>query len=330
MPKTPRFIIYFQAIALFCCFVPIARANDGAVERTPSGLVFKKIDSVSIDKEVLVISRNKVEVSYEFRNNADKDVDTDVAFPIPNYNYVEMNVTADPAFDDFMVQVNGKQIKYEVAAKALLKGKDYTKLLTDKGITVHDYNATNTEKPLNSKSYGDRLITSILKQIGPDKDKYVNLGLISEDGFPNWKVSKTYVWRQRFPKNSTVNIKHSYTPCYGVDQFYSNPGYKEALPTYLKQSCLDQKNSAMIMHGYTEKNRLLRETVTYILKTANTWQQPIKEFTVLIEKNSDEFLGVCFDGKINAHSLLLYRATIKDYRPSKDLKVHWIKKVTDK
>jgi len=310
-----KLICFFQVAVLVCFISSVARANDTATEITPAGLIFKTIDSVSIEKEDLKISREKIEVFYAFRNNSDKDIVTDVAFPIPNYDYVEMNVTANPAFEDFTVFADGVRIQYEVVARALLNGKDYTELLAKKGITIHNFGGSQA---------------SILNKIGQDKDNFMRLGLIEADGQPNWTVSKSYVWRQKFPKNSIVKITHSYTPCYGFDQFYSNPGYLEALPVFVRNSCVAGKEAATIMNGYTNKNRLVRDTVTYILKTANNWKKSIKEFKIQIEKKSDEFIGICFDGKANAVSPLRFEATLMNYSPSSDLEVHWIRKLTDK
>jgi hypothetical protein len=308
-------------------------ANDSAAERIPAGLKFKTMRDISIEKEELYISKKKIEVSYIFRNNSDKDIVTEVAFPIPNYEYVEMNVTGNPWFEDFTVIVDGEKIKYEIVARALLKGKDFTDKLKMKGITIHDFNATNTEKPkrrLSSNAEHNAFIgpqkASIVKMLGDDKDEFIKLGLIENDGQPNWVVSKSYVWTQNFPKNSAIRIKHIYTPCYGSDQHFFD--YNETLESFIKENCIDTDSAVRLKKNFTEKNWLLRETVSYILQTANNWKKPIKEFRLHIGGEKADIMGICFDKKVSPVSPDKYEAVLTDYVPSNDLKVYWIHKKT--
>lgn len=260
---------------------------------------------------------------------------TETVFPIPNYGYVEMNVAGDPWFEDFTVIVNGQKIKYGIVARALLKGKDFTEKLEMKRISIHDFNASHTEKPHRRLSLGadhnafrNAQCAYILKMLGDDKDEFIKLGLIENDGQPNWSVSKSYLWTQHFPRNGTVSIKHSYTPCFGFDQHFFD--YNETFESFVQENCIDPDSAAGLKRDLTEKNWLLRETVSYILQTANNWKKPIREFKLHVVRQDADIMGVCFDKKITAVSRDKYEAIVTDYVPSKDLKVHWIHKKTIK
>jgi hypothetical protein len=54
--------------------VPLAVADDGFSELGAGGLVFSKTNAISMEKEVLQISPDRINVSYEFRNLTSRDV----------------------------------------------------------------------------------------------------------------------------------------------------------------------------------------------------------------------------------------------------------------
>ena len=60
-------------------------ANDGAAEVALGGIRLKQERRVAMVKERLFISKKKVRVEYEFRNESSEDVTTDIAFPIPDF-----------------------------------------------------------------------------------------------------------------------------------------------------------------------------------------------------------------------------------------------------
>ena len=62
-----------------------ARANDSAAVLEAGGIVLARTDAVAMESEDLVIGREKVSVSYVFRNVSGKDQDLRVAFPVPEH-----------------------------------------------------------------------------------------------------------------------------------------------------------------------------------------------------------------------------------------------------
>ena len=64
-----------------------ALADDSAASIAAGGLVARRETRIVMAKEVLRISPNKVVVDYDFRNDTDQDVTTEVAFPVPPYSY---------------------------------------------------------------------------------------------------------------------------------------------------------------------------------------------------------------------------------------------------
>ena len=61
-----------------------ALANDFVAGLGAGGLILGRTDAITMDKEDLFISMDEVKVDYVFRNTTDKDVETIVAFPMPD------------------------------------------------------------------------------------------------------------------------------------------------------------------------------------------------------------------------------------------------------
>src|ERR1700739_4093850 len=99
-----------------------------------------------MEKERLTISEAKVTVDYEFLDETDKDITTEVAFPIPPYGDAIFTNAPVPYFDDFRLWVGGKELKYNVNARAELEGKDYTNLLKEMGIDITSFGVWDTDR----------------------------------------------------------------------------------------------------------------------------------------------------------------------------------------
>lgn len=106
--------------ALFATSAPV-RANDSAAELGAGGLVFVKSEGVVMEREELTISQSKVQVAYVFRNDSRADVDTRVAFPVPEWDEEdEGDLELDRKGKNpmgFSVIVDGKPVRFETERK---------------------------------------------------------------------------------------------------------------------------------------------------------------------------------------------------------------------
>ena len=64
-------------------------ANDSDASVALGGVQLTREPRISMESERLTISLSKITVEYEFLNESDKDITTDVAFPIPPYENTE-------------------------------------------------------------------------------------------------------------------------------------------------------------------------------------------------------------------------------------------------
>ena len=93
-----------------------AFANDSVAERGAGGLILSRTDAVSMLSENLSISATRVDVDYVFRNETDADVETIVAFPMPDISASpnEMTNLPDDQSDNFLgfqVSFDGNAVK---------------------------------------------------------------------------------------------------------------------------------------------------------------------------------------------------------------------------
>src|SRR6266568_7040160 len=111
----PKFSKARAALLLVCMLgiATVAQADDSAAAIAAGGLVARRESRVVMAKEVLKISPSKVIVDYDFRNDTDEDVTTEVAFPIPPYeNDWAQEDVKEQSFAGFKLWVNGESKAY--------------------------------------------------------------------------------------------------------------------------------------------------------------------------------------------------------------------------
>ena len=296
----------------------ISQANDMPMAGIiANGIVVKDENNIQIEKETLYISNSLIEVSYEFKNLSTADITTEVAFPIPQHRYDPTGHITHPVHGDFKLIVNGKAVKCALHARALFKDKDYTSLLASMNVSIVDFG--------NNNKFFERLNKDNQKTL-------LDIGLVTNDPaegvMPQWSVDATYYWKQPFPANKTVNIKHSYRPnTYSATHYFKAGRSFEAaeeIESLAKEYCLSKDIKKWMGNTW---GGFRYEQVSYILTTANHWKKPIKEFHIIIEpaKYSDFKVSTCFEfGKLKRVGKTRYVGTFKDYIPDKEVEVHFL------
>jgi len=310
-------------LALLALALP-SRADDSAASVSTGGIILTREARITMAKEVLVISLAKITVDYDFRNDTDQNITTEVAFPVPPYNAGEdFTASGMRPFDDFKLWVEGKPEKYEVESKAMLNGHDYTSLLTKLGVDVPS---------LGHYVSGDTLIVHDYDKLSKvNKEQLIRLGLIDADGNgpagprpnvePLWTVEKKYHWLQTFPAHSITRIRHEYSPAFGFeyinanllskqgqdaamaealaiqqkDKTYDESGYIKSEIAILQSACIDPSLQRRLLAVVTNNNTIPlkniagdampTEWVDFILTTANSWKTPIEDFELIVDKS---------------------------------------------
>jgi len=350
-----RYGAFAAAVTLLGGIRVVTHADDSAASVAVGGIQLRREADISMEKEILTISEAKVTVEYEFLNETDKDITTVVAFPIPRYDIGFNDAGGTRDFNDFRLWVEGREVKYNTEARAKLRGKDYTDLLKGLGIDIASFGGWDEDR--NGTPIGP--ITRL-----PDQElqRLSSIGLInsdrgaSDDKLPLWDVLKSYYWTQTFPAHKILHVRHEYTPSMGFQEINpdaldpevrkkrlaedrekaQSPGALAADENYyntISNSCVEPSLRKGLMKQALKKygqdtGSIEMAWVDFILTTANSWKTPIKDFTLIIDRQSasryaipPQYVSLCWDGPIEKTAEGHFVAHKTNFVPEKELHV---------
>jgi hypothetical protein len=294
-------------------------ANDSAASTGAGGLQLTREARISMRKEGLFISTEKVRVEYEFVNDTDQTVVTEVAFPIPDFTFEFDDPGGPRSMDDFKVWVEGKEVEYKTEIKTSAKGRDITPLLNRYEVDANSFGHFDWKTNQSS---------DFAKLPADARQELVRAGAFNADvdSFPAWTVSKTYHWPQAFPSHGILHVVHEYRPIKGFtrievheldpdrrkqeiadekEKLAANNAKRDAslldeitwLDHQISEFCVDKNTRDGLVSAVSARQRMPRTKgegswgeyvgflwVDYILTTANSWKTPIQNFELVIEK----------------------------------------------
>lgn len=147
--------------------------------------------------------------------------------------------------------------------------------------------------------------------------------------FGSWENYVTYTWKQTFKVHQKLIVSHTYTPlgsggsggCYPSD--YS--------PTEIdKQYCIDSKTANKLSSLANDDRNwcsypcLPGTEISYILRTANTWKDGIRDFHLILRtKTPTETVSTCFSNAIQQTNPTIYEVKLKNFKPKEDLSLYF-------
>lgn len=322
------------AAALLTAFCGGASANDTAAEIGAGGLVYARSGEVSLESETLYLSLDKVTVDYVFRNNESYDVETVVAFPMPDIEMSPDGNAAIPRLEDnflgFTVEADGQAITPELQQRAWAKGVDVTDLLTASGLPVSPfgyYDGTFDFTSLPQATLADFVERGIVWALYDQGE-----GKFVAPIEPSWTLRSAYWWRMTFPANADVSVHHEYTPAAGgtVGVFFLEE--EELAARYEDKYCTDasfvravkKRQDAATARGeigYTER------WLSYVLTTGANWAGLIRHFRLIIDKGSvDNLVSFCGEG-VKKTGPTTFEMEKTDFWPERDLDLLFVTKV---
>lgn len=322
MTKYLRSIAFAGTLLATVPAAPVVHANDSTAAFGIGGLTLAKSGDIRMDSEVLRISRDRISVDYRFTNTSAKDVDTIVAFPLPDVE----NGTERPAWDfrgelGFQTTIDGAPVGYEIVQTACFEGRDITARLQAAGLPimpVHDV----FDPAVN------RLPADVRKGLIGDR-------LIAEDGTDGkqtlwaafWTVSTSVTRRQVFPAGKTVAVSHSYKPFTGgsVGGRFDRVYRKEADFAKIRaEYCIEDSFVAGLDKRLKAAgtNAAYSEVwISYVLTSGANWKGPIGDFRMTIDKGSpDALVSFCADG-VKKIAPTVFEVAKKDFTPKRDVQV---------
>ena len=316
---------------LAMCAAP-ALANDTMAELKTGGLAYVRTGDISMDQEKLFISATEVRVDYVFENTSDKDVESVVAFPMPDVkgdvdSMVDTgNVDADN-FLSFTVTQDGKAIVPTLQQSVTVAGVDMTDELKAHGVPL---------LPLSKAA-----MDAVAKLSVDVLEDWTARGLIVDDEYdsdgqgmkhhptPMWTLHTTYWWRTKFPAKAKIGVQHRYKPSVGgtvAITFAGEEDYQEQqLQTYRSKYCLDEtfvKTATKLSAAANKGGRTYTESwISYVLTTGANWSGPIKHFELTVDKGSpDNYISFCGTG-VKKTGPTTFQVTAQDFYPEHDLDI---------
>lgn len=329
----------------------VASANDGAASVALGGIQLKREVRVSMEKERLTITENKITVEYEFLNETNEDIMTEVAFPVPPYDFFFDNDQGYLGVDSFRVWVDGAEIKPGVEVKAFNNGIDQTRILQELGIDIPSFAHFDAK----ARNLGKSELTALPPEV---QARLIDLGLMdAETKFPDWTVHKTYHWPQNFPSHNILQVRHEYRPIEGYEQTQlvelepeitnrqtaeirervrQSPG-DLFTRRFLETGCVDSATRRKIV-SYKSPDPTPQSSgdkwvgtswIQYILTTANTWKTPIKDFELIVERPLSQsrapiYVSFCWDGPVTRDDENHFLAKVRNFVPRKELTVMFL------
>ena len=299
-----------------------ALADDSAAALGAGGIVLTAGTPVRMAQEDLYVSPKAVRIHFVFANDTAKDVQTIVAFPLPDIDAYEFSFSAvgtlgkDPVnFIGFKAVVDGKPVAFEVEQRAFIKNKDVTAQLAAAGAPIN----TVVEGGYDKLSKLPAATLAKLKKAGLIDDDSGNIA-------PKWTIRTRFYWTQRFPAHKTVAIDHSYQPVTG-GSFFNDQSLTDER-NEVAPYCIDAPTRASIIakSGAARKAKpdnngyLSSRWTDYILKTANNWNGPIGKFHLTLDKlNPDNIMSLCWAGSLKKTGATTFEFTQSNFAPAEDI-----------
>ncbi|MFN3507188.1 MAG: DUF4424 domain-containing protein [Allorhizobium sp.] len=322
------FAFAFQALAATAVL-----ANDSMATLEAGGLVFTRSEEITMAREDLYISPEKVEVKYLYRNTSDKPVSTIVAFPMPKIGGPVEVMSAVPDeqsdnFMDFSVVQDGEEIEPNLQQRVLVRGIDFTAEVEEQEIPLQPLAKETTEalKTLEPDVIKDWLAKGLIVDLnygsggnGQPEAEYV----------PVWELESIYWWETTFPASAEVEVEHRYKPSVGGTSglgFMWDGKPSDAFADYQKRYCIDDSFLKAAVKLEKKQNPdagiyYFEQWLSYILTTGNNWYGPIGEFHLTVDKlNTDSIVSFCGEG-VKKTGPTTFEMRAKDYYPMNDLHI---------
>lgn len=282
------------------------------------GLEPTKVEEISIEREDLYISPDRVRVHYIFRNASERGIIAPVLFPLPEidaYRQSDDSFVAAIERDEgpaigVSVKVGGHPLEVKARQRAYSRdGTEITGRLVRHGLTL----------------VGAHNMSAALKNLLPkDVDALTADGLIILDTLsstysPNWTVRGEYMWKQTFPANSTIEVSIEYKPLTGGIYWHNFSLSNDDIPSSVEADISFYANKwsrspwperYCVNAGHLDALSQLTRTTTedsgvsvfwtrYILVSALNWAGAIGTFHLTVDtQNSHAVAAFCApDGK---------------------------------
>ncbi|HEX6740597.1 MAG TPA: DUF4424 domain-containing protein [Sphingomicrobium sp.] len=305
-----------------------ALANDTTASTGAGGLVIERTDAIALASEDLFVSADEIRVHYVFRNRTARDVETVVAFPMPDRD-LSAEYGGDVGYPSgFETRVAGRRVTATLERKAVVKGKDHSALLRRLGVPLAPDSINDATRAMDRLSPAQRKQLVAAGLAGDEEYDDTGKGM-KHHLIPLWTVKDKYWWPQRFPAGRDLVVDHRYAPGVGGSvesslAFKSMRGtaeFRQMAALYCADEAFIAAVDRLARKDQTEGPGMPDKWIDYILTTGANWASPIGSFRLVVDKGKPgNLLSFCEDGvkKIGPTQFEVRRS---NWRPTRDLHV---------
>ena len=295
---------------------------------------------ISIRQEVLTITTSgsidyaTITAEYIFINNLNREIITDLTFPLPAYSVHSSAANhMNTDFEDFELWVEGVYQKVHPEYLALFEGVNHEDFLHNLGIKSTTFgNFQISDKNGNSI---DQLITMNKQTLNLLTEKGL-IKLVSGLPVPQWSIQKQYSWQQNFPPQKLLKIKCQYKARVGSVKLFktalehsNSQSIPDLIPGTVSSMCLSPETIKKFMeHLEKSRSNFIRVYwLEYLLRPEPSIKDPINNFELIVEGPFKErpkfYVSFCWDGSETKFGEAIYRAIKKQFVPDKTLTVYF-------
>jgi hypothetical protein len=304
-----------------------ALANDTTASTGAGGLVLERTEAIDMVSEDLFVSTGEIRIRYVFRNRTPRDVETIVAFPMPDRD-LSKEYGGDVGYpSDFRTRVAGVPVKAQLERKAVLKGKDHTALLKQLRIPIAPDSINDATAAMDRLPPAQKKRLQLLGLAGEEEYSTGTESTMKHHLIPLWTVQDRWWWKQRFPAGRDLAVDHRYVPGAGgsVDTLLRSPYVKDDDPDLRKliaRYCIEKDILAAVEPYKKEQYVALpNRWVDYVLTTGSNWRSPIGSFRLVVDKGKPGNLVSFCETGVKKISPTQYEVRHTNWRPTRDLHV---------
>ncbi|TQX85194.1 MULTISPECIES: DUF4424 domain-containing protein [Rhizobium] len=329
--------------AVVCLFVLVSSStafcDDSSATLGAGGLVLQKTDKVTIVSEDLYLSLNSIRVSYRFRNVANTDFTTTIAFPMPDFVGGGSNSTTvvpDPASDNFMkfqTLVDGQPIEAQLEQRAFLAADGVADIeITERLKALHiplvpTVEATQEAISKLTNAQRKNLVENNFVDTGDAGD----YGGQSQTLYPVWTLRSKYWRNQTFPVGREIAVQQTYVPVLGSQSslsFGSPDMDADRIKSYREKFCTDAaftKAAHTLYSKAADDNgksfQSFEQYLSYVIKSGGNWAGPIGSYRLVVDKGDPKTLvSFCGDG-VKKIGPTQFELKSQNYKPERDIDI---------
>lgn len=328
-------------VVLAATSLPV-RSDDSTAALIAGGVVLEKAGTIALAAEDMYLSEQAVQIDYRFRNLSDSDIETTIAFPMPDITGdSEMLVSLpDPAHDNFLKfqsAVDGEPVESQVEQRAFLMRSDtppveITARLKALGIPLVP-TTTATEaalRRLGERQRRDLIAAGILER-QEHKD-----GTIADA--PLWTLKSKFWRRQVFPAGREIAVRQSYVPSLGglASLSYGGPNLDPAQKAhYATRYCTDptfeRAAQALYRRSSADGSRAFQayeRSFSHVISSGGNWAGPIGQFKLVVDKGDPTTLVSFCGANVKKTGPTTFETVMRDFVPQRDIEILLLKTKT--